>query len=170
MSGQFSGKVASPSAMLQGRVAVVTGAGRGIGKAIALGFAREGAKVAVNDINPDTAAGTVKAIAELGGEAAAHVADVSNKMAVPTMIQAILDQWGRIVCLTNNAGVEPKGTVLAMDEWDWDKTLAVNLKGAFLCSQTVGRAMKELGGGAIVHIGSIAGRAAGLAAPPGSRA
>lgn len=145
-----------------GKVALVTGAGRGIGKAIALGLARAGARVAVNDVNPDTAAGTANAIVAAGGEAAAHLADVSSKMAVQTMIQSILEAWGRIDILVNNAGVEPKATVLAMDEWDWDKTLAVNLKGPFLCCQTAGRAMKELGGGVIVNVGSIAGRAAGL--------
>ncbi|MBI3760308.1 MAG: SDR family oxidoreductase [Chloroflexi bacterium] len=162
MTGQFSGKGSPPSATLQGRVAVVTGAGRGIGKAIALGLAREGARVAVNDINPDTAAATVKAIVAADGQAAEHLADVGNKMAVQTMIQSVLAQWERIDILVNNAGIEPKATVLAMDEWDWDKTMAVNLKGAFLCSQTAGRAMKELGGGAIVNIGSIAARASGL--------
>jgi NAD(P)-dependent dehydrogenase (short-subunit alcohol dehydrogenase family) len=90
------------------------------------------------------------------------VADVANQMAVQTMIQAVLEAWGRLDILVNNAGVEPKATVLAMDEWDWDRTLAVNLKGPFLCSQTAGRAMKELGGGVIINLGSIAGRAAGL--------
>jgi 3-oxoacyl-[acyl-carrier protein] reductase len=78
------------------------------------------------------------------------------------MMQATLEQWERLDILVNNAAVEPTATVLKMDEWDWDKTLAVNLKGPFLCSQMAGRAMKELGGGAIVNIGSIAGRAAGL--------
>jgi 3-oxoacyl-[acyl-carrier protein] reductase len=147
---------------LRGKVALVTGAGRGIGRAIALGLARAGARVAVNDINPDSAAATVRAAAAEGGQAAAHVADVGNKMAVQTMIQAVLEAWDRLDILVNNAAVEPSATVLAMDEWDWDKTLAVNLKGPFLCSQTAGRAMKELGGGAIVNIGSIAGRAGGL--------
>lgn len=151
MNGQFAAKVA-----------LVTGAGRGIGKAIALGLAREGARVAVNDVNPDTAAATAKEIIAAGGEATAHIADVGNKMAVQTTIQSILEKWERLDILVNNAGIEPKATVLAMDEWDWDKTLAVNLKGPFLCSQTAGRVMKELGGGAIVNIGSIAGRAAGL--------
>ena len=145
-----------------GKVALVTGAGRGIGKAIALGLARAGARVAVNDVNPDTAAATAEAIAAAGGQAQTHVADVGNKMAVQAMIQAVLEDWGRLDIMVNNAGVEPTATVLAMDEWDWDKALAVNLKGPFLCSQTAGRAMKEFGGGAIVNIGSIAGRAAGL--------
>jgi NAD(P)-dependent dehydrogenase (short-subunit alcohol dehydrogenase family) len=145
-----------------GKVALVTGAGRGIGRAIALGLARAGARVAVNDVNPDTAAATAALVAAAGGQARAHVADVGNKMAVQTMIQAVVEEWGRLDILVNNAGVEPTASVLAMDEWDWDKALAVNLKGPFLCSQTAGRVMQEIGGGAIVNIGSIAGRAAGL--------
>ncbi len=147
---------------LKDKIALVTGAGRGIGRGIALALAGAGARVAVNDVNPDTAAATVQAIRAAGGEAEAHVADVGNKMAVQTMIQAVLEAWDRLDILVNNAGVEPSATILELDEWDWDKTLAVNLKGPFLCSQTAGRAMRELGGGVIVNIASIAGRAAGL--------
>jgi len=142
---------------LPGKVALVTGAGRGIGRAIALGLAQAGARVAVNDINPDTAERTAREIRDGGGEAVAFAADVANKLAVHTMINGCLERWGRLDILVNNAGVEPKASILTMDEYDWDRTLAVNLKGAFLCSQFAGRAMREQGGGVIVNIASIGG-------------
>lgn len=144
------------------KVVLVTGAGRGIGKAIAKRFAESGAKVVVNDVNPDTGDATAKEINEAGGQAHYINADVANKMAVQTMHYEILDTWGRVDVLINNAGVEPTGSILTMDEWAWDRAINVNLKGAFLCTQTVGRSMKEQGGGAIINIASIAGRAAGL--------
>ncbi len=150
------------------RVVLVTGAGRGIGKAIARRFAANGAKVVINDVNPDTSDATAKEINDLvaadghHGQAVVIIADVANKMAVQTMHYDIIDKWGRVDVLINNAGVEPTGSILTMDEWAWDRAIGVNLKGVFLCSQTVGRAMKEQGGGVIVNIASIAGRAAGL--------
>jgi NAD(P)-dependent dehydrogenase (short-subunit alcohol dehydrogenase family) len=147
---------------MKDKIVLITGAGRGIGKAIALRFAAAGAKVVVNDVNPDTADATAKAINDTGGQAIAIIADVANKMAVQTMHYEILEKWGRVDVLINNAGVEPTGSILTLDEWAWDRTINVNLKGAFLCSQTVGRDMKERGGGVIVNISSIAGRAAGL--------
>jgi NAD(P)-dependent dehydrogenase (short-subunit alcohol dehydrogenase family) len=146
----------------QSKVVLVTGAGRGIGQAIAIAFAKEGARVAVNDINPDSCATTMNAVHSIGGEAIACHADVCNKLAVQTMLIDIEDHWGRIDVLINNAGVEPHQPILTTDEWDWDRTLDVNLKGAFICSQSVGRMMVKQGGGAIVNIASIAGRAAGL--------
>ncbi len=142
---------------LSDQVALVTGAGRGIGRAIALRLALAGARIAVNDLNPDTAERTAREIVTAGGAAAAFVADVANKMAVQMMIAECLERWGRLDILVNNAGVEPKASVLTLDEWDWDRTLAVNLKGAFLCSQTAGRAMREQGSGIIVNIASIGG-------------
>jgi 3-oxoacyl-[acyl-carrier protein] reductase len=145
---------------LQDKVALITGAGRGIGRAIALGLAQAGARVAVNDVNPDTAERTAREIVAAGGESAAsaaYVADVANKMAVQTMIIGVVERWGRLDILINNAGVEPKASILALDEYDWDRTMAVNLKGPFLCSQIAGRAMREQGGGVIVNISSIGG-------------
>jgi 3-oxoacyl-[acyl-carrier protein] reductase len=146
----------------QNQVVLITGAGRGIGKAIALAFAREGAKVAVNDINPDSCEATANEINASGGEATAFHADVSNKLAVQSMLIDLEDRWGRVDVLINNAGVEPHKPIVQLDEWDWDRTIDVNLKGAFICSQSVGRMMIKQGGGAIVNIASIAGRAAGL--------
>ena len=148
--------------MFQNQVVLVTGAGRGIGKAIALAFAREGANVAVNDINPDSCEATANEINAFGGEAAAFHADVANKLAVQSMLIDLEDRWGRVDVLINNAGVEPHKPIVQLDEWDWNRTIDVNLKGAFICSQSVGRMMIKQGGGAIVNIASIAGRAAGL--------
>jgi len=142
---------------LSEKVALVTGAGRGIGRAIALAMAEAGAQVCVNDINPDTAYATTHDVLERGGQAFDYNADVSNKMQVGAMIEAIRDRWDRLDILVNNAGVEPKASVLTLDEWDWDRTLGVNLKGTFICTQLAGRVMRDQGGGIIVNIASIAG-------------
>jgi 3-oxoacyl-[acyl-carrier protein] reductase len=144
------------------KVALVTGAGRGIGKALALAFAQAGARVAVNDINPESCAKTAAEIDAAGGQAMVCHADVANKLAVQSMLIDIEDRWGRVDILINNAGVEPHRPILQLDEWDWNRTLDVNLKGAFLCAQSVGRMMQQQGGGVIVNVASIAGRAAGL--------
>jgi NAD(P)-dependent dehydrogenase (short-subunit alcohol dehydrogenase family) len=140
---------------MQNKVVLVTGAGRGLGKAIAQRLAAEGAKVVVNDINPDTAEATMQEIAKEGGEAIYRDADVANKMAVQTMHYEILEKWGRVDGLVNNAAIEPIGPLLTLDEWAWDRALNVNLKGVFLCSQTVARGMKEQGGGVIVNVAGL---------------
>lgn len=141
------------------KVVLITGAGRGIGRAIAFGFAARGAAVAVNDIAPDPAERTAAALRESGHRAQAFAADVSKKMQVQSMIEAVRDTFGRIDALINNAAVEPRDDLLTMDEWDWDRTLAVNLKGPFLTIQSVGRVMAEEGGGVIVNLGSVGGQA-----------
>jgi 3-oxoacyl-[acyl-carrier protein] reductase len=147
----------------EGSVALVTGAGRGIGRSIASAFGQAGAAVAANDISPDGVELTAEQIRQAGGRAAAFHADVSKKMQVQSMIEAMRDAYGRIDILVNNAGVEPHASLLTLDEWDWDRTLAVNLKGPFLLTQSVARVMIDQGdGGAIVNIASIAGRAHGL--------
>jgi len=147
------------NAELSGKVALVTGAGRGIGRAIAIGLSRAGATVAVNDINPDSCE---RAAVELAPASAAFHADVSNKHAVQAMIDGVLERWGRLDILVNNAGVEPHASLLTLDEWDWRRTIDVNLTGPFLCAQSAARVMKDTGGGIIVNIASIAGRAGGL--------
>lgn len=138
--------------MTDSKIILITGAGRGLGQALALKFAALGAKVVVNDINPDAAAATVKEITETGGRALHLSADVANKMAVQTMHYEILEKWGRVDVLINNAVIEPLGPMLTTDEWAWDRAMNVNLKGAFLCTQTVARGMKEQGGGVIINI------------------
>jgi 3-oxoacyl-[acyl-carrier protein] reductase len=145
-----------------GKVVLVTGAGRGIGREIALTFGAQGANVAANDITPVNLDETVAQIKAAGGAAKDFVTDISKKMPVQSMVAEILDQWERVDILVNNAGVEPHAPLLELDAWDWQRTLDVNLSGAFYTTQVVGRVMREQGGGMIVNIASIAGRAHGL--------
>jgi 3-oxoacyl-[acyl-carrier protein] reductase len=147
----------------EGKVVLITGAGRGIGRAIAQAFAARGARVAANDISPVNLDETIAGIRAAGGQIKDYVADVAQKMPVQTMIEQIRDDWERIDILVNNAGVEPHAPLLELDEWDWRRTLEVNLSGPFFTMQSVGRVMRDQGGGGvIVNIGSIAGRAHGL--------
>lgn len=144
------------------KVVLVTGAGRGIGRAIAEAFADEGARVAANDISPDNLDETARRISDRGGTVEAFLADIARQMPVRELVRQVLDRWGSIDILINNAGVEPHASLLELDAWDWQRTLDVNLSGPFFLIQAVGRAMRESGGGAIVNIASIAGRAHGL--------
>lgn len=147
---------------LDGKVALVTGAGRGIGRAIAFGLARAGAWLAVNDIDASSAQATASDLAAAGHGAAAFPADVADPQAVSALVAAITARWARLDVLVNNAGVEPVGPILDFALADWQRTLAVNLTAPFLTSQAAGRVMQAQGGGAIVNISSIAGRAFGL--------
>jgi gluconate 5-dehydrogenase len=146
----------------EGKVVLVTGAGRGIGRAIAEAFAVRGARVAANDITPVNLDETVRRITVAGGTCKGYVFDVAAKMPVQAMIEEIRDAWQHIDILINNAGVEPHASILELDEWDWRRTLDVNLSGPFFTTQSVGRVMRDQGGGIIVNIASIAGRAHGL--------
>jgi NAD(P)-dependent dehydrogenase (short-subunit alcohol dehydrogenase family) len=140
----------------EGKVVLVTGAGKGTGRAVAEGFARQGAILAANDVSPVNLDETLKHIREAGGRAKDYVEDIAKKMPVQTLLNQVLDDWGRIDILVNCAEVEPVQTLLDMDEWDWQRTLDVNLSGAFLLTQSLGRIMREKGGGIIVHIGERA--------------
>jgi 3-oxoacyl-[acyl-carrier protein] reductase len=104
----------------------------------------------------------MRQIGATGGRGKDYVHDVAKKMPVQAMVDEILQDWGRIDILINNAGVEPHASILDMDEWDWRRTIDVNLSGPFFTMQSVGRVMREQGGGVIVNIASIAGRAFGL--------
>jgi len=130
-------------------LALVTGGGRGTGRAVALALGAAGARVVVIDVNPDAAQRTAS---EIGARAAAHVADVSNKMAVQTLLYGLLETGERLSVLVNAAHVAPGSAALKMDEWEWNRVVDVNLKGPFLMSQTVARAMKETGGGLILNL------------------
>jgi D-threitol dehydrogenase (NAD+) len=134
---------------VSGGLALVTGAGRGSGRAAALALGAAGARVAAIDVNPDAAERTA---AEIGAGATAYVADVSNKMAVQSLLYALLEADERLELLVNAAHIAPGSSALKMDEWEWNRTVDVNLKGAFLMSQTVARAMKETGGGLILNL------------------
>ena len=148
---------------LQGRVAIVTGAGQGIGRAIALMAAREGMRVTVNDIREDTATETVRLIRAQGGVAEVHVGDVSEEGDVARMVEETVARWARLDLLVNNAGIEPSASILDMDLATWERVMAVNLRSVFLCTRAAGQVMKEQGSGVIINISSIAGKAIPLA-------
>jgi NAD(P)-dependent dehydrogenase (short-subunit alcohol dehydrogenase family) len=143
---------------MNGSLALVTGAGRGAGQAIALALGAAGARVTAIDVNPDSAARTAAAIEQAGGQARAEAVDVSNKLGVQTLLYTLLEAGERLDLLVNAAHVAPHSTALRLDEWEWNRTLDVNLKGAFLMSQTAARAMQATGGGLILNVQREAGR------------
>jgi len=123
-------------------------------------LAEAGARVAVNDLNPDRAERTADAIRRAGYQAAGISADISNKFQCVHLIETTRREWGRLDILVNNAAVKPSSTILKMDEWAWQRCLDVNLKGTFFMSQLVGRVMADENqdrGGVIVNIASTAG-------------
>ena len=139
-----------------GKIVLVTGAGKGTGRRVAEAFAANGASVAANDVSPVNLDETVAQILAAGGQVKAYVEDIAKKMPIQSLLNSIVDDFGRIDVLVNCAEVEPEKTVLEMDDWDWQRTLDVNLGGPFLLTQSVGRIMKEKGGGVIVHVGERA--------------
>ena len=142
---------------LKGKAALITGAGSGIGRASALLFAREGAKVAVVDIVQEGGQETVNMIKEGGGEAIFVKADVTKAVDAERMIKTTVEKYGRIDILFNNAGINPSGTVVDTPEEAWDKVINVNLKGAFLGSKYAIPEMAKGGGGVIINTASVAG-------------
>ncbi len=143
---------------LDGKVAVVTGASRGIGKAIAETFAREGADVVVNYVKSENEAKeVVKQIKAMGRRALAIKADVSKRADAQRMFNKILAEFGRVDILVNNAGIGTGGTTLDTPEEDWDRVIAVNLKGPFNCTQIAAKTMVEQKSGKIINISSISG-------------
>ncbi|NJN94630.1 MAG: 3-oxoacyl-ACP reductase FabG [Anaerolineales bacterium] len=141
---------------LQDKVAIVTGAGSGNGRGIALRLAEEGAAVVVADVNESGAHETAALIEAAGGQALVVRADVSRREQIEAMVQATLERFGQVDILVNNAGVESMRPFLELPEAEWDRVMGVNLKGPFLCTQAVAREMAEAGrGGKIVNIASI---------------
>lgn len=143
---------------LQGQVAVVTGASRGIGRAIALALAAEGAKVVVNYARSSTAADEVVAdITGIGQEAIALQADVSQADQVDALFAAVMDKWGRIDCLVNNAGITRDTLLLRMKPEDWQAVIDLNLTGVFLCTRAATKIMLKQKSGRVINISSVVG-------------
>lgn len=142
---------------IDNQIAIVTGGGGGIGGAVADRFAREGAKLAVVDIDADAAKAQAARLAKKGADAIAITADVTNEQSVRTMVQAALDRWGRIDILVNVAGGADRKLVIDMTAADWDRIVDMNLKSVFLCSQAVLPTMLKQKYGKIVNISSIYG-------------
>ena len=144
-------------AQLDGRIAIVTGAARGIGQAIAVKLASEGADVALCDVEKDWLAETVGLITATGRRVECFAVDVSNGAAVQTAVDQIVEKFGKIDILVNNAGITRDNLLIRMSEEDWDTVLQVNLKGAFLFTKAVARPMMKQRSGAIVNVASIIG-------------
>jgi NAD(P)-dependent dehydrogenase (short-subunit alcohol dehydrogenase family) len=139
---------------LSGKHAIVTGAGSGIGRAVALGFGREGAGVVVGDVDPGRAREVAQAIEDAGGVALAVQVDVRQRSSVEALVSAAVDRFARIDVLFNNAGVSSRAPFLEMTEAEWDRVLDTNLKGQFLVGQAVARHMADRGGGSIINTSS----------------
>ena len=139
---------------LKGKVVLVTGAGKGAGRAIAQAFASHGAILAINDLTPINLDQTEEGIRAAGGQVKAYVVDVTKKMPIQGLVKTVLDDWGRIDILINCARVKPASSLLDMDDWDWQRTLDVNLTGVFLLMQSVGRVMRTQGSGKMLTIGT----------------
>ena len=154
---------------LKDKVAIVTGAGHGTGKAIAGILAAAGARVAVNDINPDRAYRVAAELHESGGAAIGIMADVSNRFQCVHLIETTRGEWGPIDILINCAAIRPSASILKMDEWELMRVLDVNVKGPFFMSQLVGRVMAdryraEGARGLIITLAAAEPERAGLAA------
>jgi NAD(P)-dependent dehydrogenase (short-subunit alcohol dehydrogenase family) len=151
---------------LRGKVALVTGAGSGIGQAAALAFAHAGARVVVADIDADGGQATVHRIAELGGEAICIPADVAQEDDVARLIAETVARYGRLDCALNNAGISSGGGLThELSEEMWSRVLAVNLTGVWLCLKyEIAQMLRQDGGGAIVNVASVAGLVGGTTA------
>jgi NAD(P)-dependent dehydrogenase (short-subunit alcohol dehydrogenase family) len=144
--------VSKPVTDLTDKIVLITGAGRGSGRALAEAFAERGACIAANDISPVNLDVVVNGILEQGGCARAYIEDVAKKVGAQHIVKLVEDDFGRIDILVNHASVEPHVPLLDMDEWDWHRVLDVNLTGAFLMTQSVGRVMRAQGQGVIINL------------------
>lgn len=143
--------------LLKDKVALITGAGLGIGREIALAFAREGCDIAVCDIMEGPACETAKEIEKLGRKSAFYIVDVSKTADVEAIVNKVVDNFGSINILINNAGITRDGLIMRMSESDWDAVLSVNLKGVYNFTKAVVRHMMKARSGRIISISSIVG-------------
>lgn len=143
--------------MLNDKVAVVTGASRGIGREIALALAKNGAKVVVSARNTEALAKLVDEIKDQGGEAAAVAGDVSIEADANNLIEQAIATFGQVDILVNNAGITRDGLLVRMKSEDWDAVLDTNLKGAFMCTKAVAKPMSKQRSGRIINISSVVG-------------
>lgn len=141
---------------LMNKISIVTGGGSGIGKAVSLAFAKEGSDVMVVDITPNVTEKVSEEIQTMGRKSLSFQLDVSNGKQVKEMVKKVLDAFERIDILVNVAGIFRKSAIEDLSEEDWDRVIGVNLKGTFLCSQTVGKEMIKQGRGNIINFASVA--------------
>jgi len=143
---------------LTGKKAIITGAGQGIGRGIALKMAHEGADVVVAEMNPDTGTQTAREISDLGGKALFVKVDVADRQNVQSLVEQVLNVWGRVDVLVNNAGFDRPATLLNVKGEDWDAVLGVHLKGTLNCIQAVAPHMIENRYGKIINLSSVWGK------------
>lgn len=142
---------------LKDKVAIITGAARGIGEATAIRFAQEGAKVVVSNRNLDSLKEVVEKIKEMGAEVLAYDVNVTNREQIQSMVDDVVAKWGKVDILVNNAGITADSQLLKMEEADFDKVIDINLKGVYNCGQIVSRVMAEKDGGVILNASSVVG-------------
>lgn len=136
------------------RVVLLAGAGTPLGQELARQLAAQGWRVALNDLLPTRVQPLAEEIAAAGGQAIAAAADLTRKLALQTMLQGVLEHWGRVDALILIPSVQPEGNVLDLDEWDWHRGIDATLTAGFLATQSIGRVMRELGGGVVVYVGT----------------
>src|SRR4030042_7025 len=151
----------------QDQVAVVTGGVKGIGRAVALAFIREGAMIVLVDIDKAGLAALREEIEKFGGQVLAVSCDISNSSEVREMVNLVQKTFGRIDILVNNAGIIRRGTIETVTEEDWDRVIAINLKGTFNCCKAVVEPMKRQGSGKIINVSSISGKMGDITSAPG---
>ena len=142
---------------LEGKVALITGGARGIGKELALRFAKEGSDIAICDVNMELLEQTAEEIRGMDKDVLVFKADVTSSTEVQNMLDKILDKFKKLDILINNAGITRDGLILRMSEEDWDKVIAVNLKGSFVCTKAAAKVMLKQRFGKIVNLASIIG-------------
>lgn len=142
---------------LKDKICIITGSGNGIGKTTAFKFAEEGAKVAVCDVNLESVEATVREITDKGGEALGFKVDVTNKEDIANMVKSLMEKYGRVDVLVNNAGIIMDAQLSKMTEDQFDKVVNINLKGTYLCAQAVVDIMVSQGSGVIINASSVVG-------------